>query len=80
MIIKIIIIFSIGIINDVVWTLWINFVGEKKPIQSSIVSGIIYLLGAYSFISYVNEPILILPGVIGSMIGTYGCVKYLEKR
>jgi Na+/melibiose symporter-like transporter len=57
-------------IVDCFWTLYMRYVGEKKPMHAAISSVMIILLGAFTTVNYIHDHVLIIAAMIGAFFGT----------
>lgn len=79
-ILKIILVFFVTFILDWVWAAYIVNTSKKDAIKSSIYSGLILCMGAFITLSYVEDKRMLIPALIGGMIGTYFCVKHESRK
>lgn len=70
---------SLGIINAL-WTWYIKFVNDGKAFQSAMIGESIFLIQAFTTISYVHDPRLIVAATIGGFVGTYLTIKFGRKK
>lgn len=69
-------IFSIMVIVDVIWTLYLSSVQNNKPFSAGLCSIFIYLTSAITTTKWVENKNYILPALVGAFLGTYLVVKY----
>ena len=69
-------IFIVDLFTAYTWAQCVKSVAEKKPIASALWGGAVYLSGAVTVISYNKDVWLLIPAILGSMVGTYISVKY----
>lgn len=67
--------FCMGIINAL-WTLYIKYINDSDAFKSAGTGELIFVINAFTTISYVHDPRLIVAAVIGGFIGTFLTVKY----
>lgn len=58
-------------IAGLVWTAYIKSIANNNALYASILDSIIYILSAYSIISYTKEKIYLISAVFGAFCGTY---------
>lgn len=71
-----ILIFLVDLSVAFAWTECVKAVAERKVIGATLWSGFITSSGAFTIISYTHNNWLIIPAVVGGMIGTYLSIKY----
>jgi len=76
---KHILVFFAAMIVDSVWAFYIIATAEKDAIKSTLLSGLIFLTGAFLTLSYVQDKIYLISAVLGGMIGTYLSIKFKNK-
>lgn len=69
-------VFMVDLVVAFAWAQCIKSIREERAIESSLWAGFITLCGAFSIISYTNNKWLLIPAVIGTILGTYLSVKY----
>lgn len=75
-IINSLLVFTFMFIIDVVWTDYFIYVEKRRALPAGICSVIIYGLGSYTTLKWVEEPLYVVPAVIGAFFGTYCTVRY----
>jgi hypothetical protein len=68
------------ILADICWTYYFIKIEERKSIASGIWASLIYIFGAFTVTSYVEDKRLIAAAIIGSFIGTSATVEYKKRR
>lgn len=71
------IVFVVYIFFDILYALYVICVSRRQAVAASAISSVLYSLGAYGVMSYLHNPLYIIPLAIGAFIGTYIAVKYL---
>jgi len=56
---------------DIAWSFYINKVKDGSALQAASCAAGLFGLGAISTISYVQNPYLLIPAVMGAFCGTY---------
>jgi hypothetical protein len=69
-------VFVCAILVDVLWTLYIQSVNDKKAFFAALWSGMIFLAGGVNVIAYTKQPILLLAAALGGFVGTYITVRF----
>lgn len=57
------------------WAEYVRNVAEKKRLNAALADAGLYGLSAIAAVAVVEEPVLIVPGVLGAFVGTYLGVK-----
>ena len=60
---------------DVVWTMTVRTVADKRPLAAGLWSAATILLGAFATISFVGNPWCVVPAACGGFVGTYLTVR-----
>lgn len=69
-------IFLIDFILSYGWAKSIKGISDSKPLKAGLWAGFITLSGGVSTIGFVTNYWLLIPAVLGSIVGTYIAVKY----
>ena len=72
-------VFILLVVTDFVWARYTQTVTQDRPYAAAIYTAFIILCGGVSTISYVNDPRLLLPAVLGGMAGTIIAMKWKVK-
>lgn len=64
---------------DYAWSAYMMAAAEKQPHKAAFWSLMIVLLGAFSFLSYVDNRWLLIPAAAGAYVGTWFAV-WRERR
>lgn len=70
-----VLVFFAAMLTDWLWATYIAHTAAKNAIQAALWSGVLMLVGAYVTLSYLEDWRMLIPAVIGGMIGTYISVK-----
>ena len=65
---------------DVCWAYYFITIDERKSVAAGIWAVFIYMFGAFTVTSYMEDRSLILAAMIGSFVGTYLTVEYKKKK
>jgi hypothetical protein len=65
---------------DICWTYYFIKIDERKSIPAGIWACLIYIFGAFTVTSYIEDKTLIAAAIIGSFIGTAGTVEYKKRK
>ena len=65
---------------DVCWALYFMKITDRKAAQAGFWAVMIYLFGALTVTSYMEDKKLIIPALIGSFLGTYITVKFKKPK
>jgi hypothetical protein len=77
---KFITVFFAMFLADICWALYFIKVSERKSIAASIWAVGIYLCGAFTITSYIENKSFIIPAILGSFLGTYVTIEYKKKK
>ena len=66
--------------TDAVYVFFNAAVTSRHRVRAASWSAVWYLLAAFAVISYTNNPIYALFAAVGSWIGAFGSVAWLERR
>jgi uncharacterized membrane protein YhaH (DUF805 family) len=66
--------------TDAVYVLFTSAVLARRRIAAASWSSIWYLLSAFAVISYTGNPIYVLFAALGSWIGAFGAVTWVNRR
>lgn len=69
-------IFFVAFILDILWVWYIKSVEKEKAIFASLAGTIIYLISAVITIYYVNNPLYLIPALLGAFFGTFFAIKF----
>jgi uncharacterized membrane protein YfcA len=72
------IVFGVYVVFDVLYAMYVIQVGQKRAVAASLISAVLYSLGAYGVRSYMHNPWYVIPLACGAFIGTYIAVKYMS--
>lgn len=65
---------------DICWTYYFIKIEERKSIAAGIWACLIYIFGAFTVTSYIEDRSLIIAAIIGSFIGTAGTIEYKKRK
>jgi len=68
------------LLADICWTYYFIKIDERKSIAAGIWACLIYIFGAFTVTSYIEDKTLIAAAIIGSFIGTAGTVEYKKRK
>jgi len=67
-------------IADVCWTYYFIKIEERKSVAAGLWGVGIYLCGAFTVMSYMEDRSLIVAAMIGSFLGTYCTIEYKKRK
>jgi hypothetical protein len=70
------IVFFTYIFMDILYAMFVIYVGKMQSFASALVSACIYSLGAYGVVTFSKNLLYLFPLATGSFIGTYLIVKF----
>jgi hypothetical protein len=65
---------------DVCWTFYFIKIEERKSLAAGIWGAGVYLCGAFAVVSYTTDRSLIIPAVLGAILGTWATVEYKKRK
>jgi peptidoglycan biosynthesis protein MviN/MurJ (putative lipid II flippase) len=68
------------ILADICWAYYFIKIEERKSISAGIWASLIYIFGAFTVTSYINDKTLIIAAIIGSFVGTSLTVEYKKRK
>jgi hypothetical protein len=79
-VIKFLLIMIAMALADVCWTLYFIDVEERKAHPAAFWSAMIILVTAFTVTNYVENKIYIVAAFIGAYLGTFGTVRWKQKK
>lgn len=73
-------IFIVYTFIDILYTLYVIYVNERKALQAACTTSAIYVLIAFGVVNYSKNPWYILPLASGAFLGTFLAVKFKGKE
>lgn len=73
-------VFVVYIFFDILYALYVICVGRQQAIAASLISSVLYSLGAYGTMNYLHNIWYLVPLASGAFIGTYVAVRYMGKQ
>lgn len=73
-------VFFAAVIGDILWTAYITRSADRKKHAAAFYSSILWVSGAAVVLSYNQNIWYIIPGVVGSYVGTYLLLTYDERK
>lgn len=68
-------VFIAYVVIDILYALYVVYVGKRNALASAVTSTLIYSLGAYGIVTFSKNIWYIIPLATGAFIGTYFTVK-----
>ena len=65
---------------DVCWAYYFIKIEERKSVAAGVWAVFIYMFGAFTVASYMEDKTLIAAAMIGSFLGTYCTVEYKKRK
>jgi uncharacterized protein YebE (UPF0316 family) len=72
------IVFVVYVFFDILYALYVIFVSRQWAMAASLCSAVLYSLGAYGVMTYLHNPLYLVPLALGAFLGTYIAVKYMS--
>ncbi len=66
--------------TDMFYTYYLSAIEKNRAIMASIWAGVLYLFGALIVVGYTRDVWILVPAVIGGVLGTYVGVKVKGTR
>ena len=77
---KYIVVFFVTFISDWIWTYYIQFTAQKKPLRSAIFSGLTIVASVFVTTTYIHDVYAAIPAITGGMLGTYISVRFSKRN
>lgn len=71
------IVFVVYVFFDILYALYVICVSRRQAVAASAISSVLYSLGAYGVMTYLHNPLYLIPLACGAFLGTYIAVKYM---
>jgi hypothetical protein len=71
-------VFVTYVVIDILYALYVIYVGRGNALAASFASSALYSLAAYGVITYSRNIIYVIPLALGAFLGTYLVVKYMK--
>lgn len=65
---------------DICWAYYFIKIEERRSAAAGIWAALIYIFGAFTVTSYIDDKSLIAAAMIGSFLGTYVTVEYKKRK
>lgn len=75
-----ILVFIAMAIADICWTYYFIKIDERKSVAAGLWGVGIYLCGAFTIMSYMQDRTLIIAAILGSFVGTWGTVEFKKRK
>lgn len=72
-------VFVVYVVFDILYALYVIFVGQKRALAAGVTGSMLYSLGAVGVMSYTHNILYIIPLSMGAFVGTYIAVKYMSR-
>ncbi len=66
--------------TDMFYTYYLSAIEKNRAVMASIWAGVLYLFGALIVVGYTRDVWILVPAVIGGILGTYVGVKVKGTR
>lgn len=76
MLFKSLAVFCTAFVLDVCWAVYIRRTAAGRAVSAATFATVLYLLGAYNTMSFVNQPWLLAPIAAGAWLGTYTVIRW----
>lgn len=73
------IVFCVYVLFDILYALYVICVSRRQALRASTISSVLYSLGAYGVMNYLENPWYLIPLACGAFIGTYLAVRYMSR-
>lgn len=72
-------VFVVYVLFDILYAVYVMCVTRKMPVSASTVSAVLYSLGAYGVMTYLSNPLYLVPLAAGAFLGTYVAVRFMPE-
>lgn len=73
------IVFGVYVAFDILYAVYVMCVSRKLAMSASLVSAALYSLGAYGVMTYMENPLYLIPLACGAFVGTFLAVRCMGK-
>jgi hypothetical protein len=70
-------VFVVYVFFDILYALYVICVSRRQAVAASVISSVLYSLGAYGVMNYLHNALYLIPLAIGAFLGTYIAVRYM---
>lgn len=70
-------VFVVYVVFDILYALYVICVSRQQAMAASLISAVLYSLGAYGVMNYLHSAWYLVPLACGAFIGTYIAVRYM---
>jgi hypothetical protein len=70
-------VFVVYVVFDILYALYVLCVSRRQAIASSLISSVLYSLGAFGVMTYLQNAWYVIPLAAGAFLGTFVAVKYM---
>jgi len=71
------VVFLVYVLFDILYALYVMCVSGKRAFSASVISAVLYSLGAYGVMNYLHNPWYLVPLACGAFLGTYVAVRWM---
>ena len=71
-----IMVFVAYIVIDILYALYVVYVGKRNAFGAAIASALLYSLGAYGVVTFSKNILYVIPLAAGAFLGTYFTIKF----
>ena len=69
-------VFVAYVVIDILYALYVVYVGKRNAFGAAIASALLYSLGAYGIVTFSKNILYIIPLATGAFLGTYFTIKF----
>lgn len=69
-------VFAAAVFIDIAYVFYTRRTAQGRAASAAVAAGVIFLAAAYVIRAYVHDPWLTVSACLGSMVGTYGAVRW----
>lgn len=69
-------VFVAYIVIDILYALYVVYVGKRNALGAAISSALLYSLGAYGVVTFSKNILYVIPLAAGAFLGTYFTIKF----
>ena len=75
-IVKALEVFAATAVVDVVWARYVRHIADSRAVPAALYATAIALIGGFVTLTYVGDPVMLLPMSLGACFGTWLAVRF----
>lgn len=69
-------VFIAYVVIDILYALYVVYVGKRNAFGAAVASALLYSLGAYGVVTFSKNILYVIPLAAGAFLGTYFTIKF----